>query len=649
VKKKEKMKTRKNRNINIVAFAIALLSLLALVGSAQAAADLNVTRIDVNRDIAYLRIADDRCTGEMAFGPTNHVGYKTQCNNISADITEGNGVDTGTFNVSFEVDGTEICNITTANLNGTSRRVWCNCSWYPLVGNYTIEVTVDCNNTVTESDEANNTLSRNVTANVHGLKGNHWQDGRSISKMQCYEQDTINLVYSVGDSETLGGYNNLWGTSLDYTANWTANDVSIPAGATIKLARLYVYYNFDRTPAQNVTDYFNLTFNDIPASPAAIYTDRKNPSGFGASGSSTCPMNSYNFKYGELAYNVTNEFNASGNNASLNNSQPQTDNHVSMSGMLLVVVYEHPSEPKRTICINEGFDMLKSGNYYNRHVGVTPEEATTYANFSGENILLSDVKKANLTTITNHGWAKTGDSGIYFNDDLLGTIGNYAGDTEIGIREDDILSLLQENDNTVTFRSIDSGGKYGGHWFEATNAFLVVYYPYSELHNGWNFVSTPKRLAEGHNTASIVFNESLIDTDGHSIYKYNASTGSWEQMGVDGKVGPLTGIWIYSNGTAEAPLVYDTFPRRLPPTKMLYAGWNAIGLSDTVSASANEALTSVEAKWSYLIGFDSVNQTYETSIINDATSEAHSETRLMYPTKGYWIYMTADGELAGIS
>lgn len=462
---------------NSVLFAIALLAVVALAGSAQALQpDLNVTRIDVNRDIAYLRIADDRCTGEMAFGPTDHVGYKTQSNNISADITEGNGIDTGAFNVSFEVAGTEICNITTPNLNGTTRRVWCNCSWYPLVGDYVITVTVDCNGEVEESDETNNTLSRDVTANVHGCKGNHWQDGRNISKVQCYEQDNINLTYSVGDSETLGGYGNLWGTYMNYTANWTADNLSIPDGATIKLARLYVYYNFDRTDAQNVTDYFNVTFNDVPVSPAVTYSDRKNPSGFGASGSKTCPMNSYNYKYGELAYDVTSGFNASGNKASLNNSQPQTDHHVSMTGMLLVVVYEHSGEPKRTICINEGFDMLKSGNYYNRSVGVTSEEATTYANFSGENILLSNIEKANLTTITNHGWAKTGDSGIYFDGNLLGQIGNYAGGTEIGIREDDVKALLQANDNTVTFRSIDSGGKYGGHWFEATNAFLMVEY-----------------------------------------------------------------------------------------------------------------------------------------------------------------------------
>lgn len=173
--------------------------------------------------------------------------------------------------------------------------------------------------------------------------------------------------------------------------------------------------------------------------------------------------------------------------------------------------------------------------------------------------------------------------------------------------------------------------------------------PCIQLQDGWNFISTPKRLADGHKDASIVFEH--VDTTEQSIFLYNAQTGGWGQMNETDKVKPLDGIWIHSNGTAEAPLVYDTNPLQLPPTKTLNAGWNAVGFSDTDSASANEALTSVEAKWSYLIGFDATNQTYETSIINNAADSggAHSETRLMYPTKGYWLYMTEGGELAGIS
>ncbi len=537
---------------------IAVFALVLVIGSAQALPDLNVSRIDVNRDIAYLRIADDRCTGEMAFGPTDHIGYKTQCNNISADITERGGEDTGAFNVSFSVNGTEICNISTSNLNGTTRRVWCNSSWFPLVGNYTITVTVDCNNDVNESDETNNTLSRAVRAVVHGLKGNHWQDGRNISKLQCFEQGTLNLTYSTGDSETLGGSSNLWGTYMNYTANWTVSDVPIPDGATIKMARLYLYYNYDRTPAQNVTDYFTLTFNTVPVTPAAIYSDRKNPSGFDASGfGGTCPMASYNFNYGEMVYDVTSEFNVSGNTASLHNTQPETDHHVSMTGMLLVVVYEHPDEPTRTICISEGFDMLKSGNYFNRPVGVTSEEATAYANFTDENILISDIEKAHVIAITNHGWAKTGDSGIYFNGNLLGTIGNYTGSTEIGIRENEVKSWLKANDNELSFQSIDSGGTDGGHWFEATNAFLVINYkgapasifdtdspanPYPSIMGRHTGTITPNRDI----TISKLYTYPCAGTGGHTEYiwiygdqidknaSWNGYREDWHNLSFDG-------------------------------------------------------------------------------------------------------------------
>jgi len=114
-------------------------------------------------------------------------------------------------------------------------------------------------------------------------------------------------------------------------------------------------------------------------------------------------------------------------------------------------------------------------------------------------------------------------------------------------------------------------------------------------------------------------------------------------------VSPLEGIWIYSTSTKELRPLFDPDPRQVPPTKQLSAGWNAIGFSDFTAASANSALTSVEDKWATLIGYDAVAQAYEVSIINNApASDNHSEIRLMYPWKGYWLYMTSAGELASI-
>jgi len=165
------------------------------------------------------------------------------------------------------------------------------------------------------------------------------------------------------------------------------------------------------------------------------------------------------------------------------------------------------------------------------------------------------------------------------------------------------------------------------------------------LVTGWNFVSTPKKLKDGHKTAQQVFGD--VNTDNHSIWVCTAPVG-WQALTSDNTVSPLTGIWIYSSGATEIYFAFDTNPISIPPTKQLYAGWSTIGFSDTQAAEANSALTSVESKWAYLIGFDSENQRYEDSIINNTTSGNHSESRSMYPGYGYWIYMTADGELAAI-
>jgi hypothetical protein len=168
------------------------------------------------------------------------------------------------------------------------------------------------------------------------------------------------------------------------------------------------------------------------------------------------------------------------------------------------------------------------------------------------------------------------------------------------------------------------------------------------LHTGWNFISTPKKLESGFNTVEQVFGE--VDTGGHSIWLYDAAADiPWGTgMSSSDEVEPLDGIWIYSTQEDTAYFVFDTYPQQVPPTKTLYAGWNAIGFSDTVSAPANSALTSVEAKWAYLIGFNAGTQESDISIINNTTEGTHDEGRDMEPGKGYWLFMTSDGELAAI-
>jgi PKD repeat protein len=164
------------------------------------------------------------------------------------------------------------------------------------------------------------------------------------------------------------------------------------------------------------------------------------------------------------------------------------------------------------------------------------------------------------------------------------------------------------------------------------------------LYTGWNFVSTPRILADGKNTIGTVF----VGVTDRPVYLYDAATGMWQILGNSSMFKPLDGVWIYSTGTKQAPLTFKNDPLATPPTKAVYSGWNAIGFSDVTPAAAKDTLQSVSAQWVSAIGFNAAAQSYESSIIKGG-SGSHADTNPMYPTKGYWLFMNADGTLAAIS
>ena len=160
------------------------------------------------------------------------------------------------------------------------------------------------------------------------------------------------------------------------------------------------------------------------------------------------------------------------------------------------------------------------------------------------------------------------------------------------------------------------------------------------LKSGWNFVSTPKTLADGMNTAGVVF--AGVDTAGRSIYLYNAENGLWESMTASSVVKPLDGIWVYSAGAKDIPLTFKSGGAATPPTKTVYVGWNAIGFSDVISKSAKSTLITVDdaprKTWASVMGWNAVSQGYESAITNtNPENTAH-----MQPTKGYWLFMNGD-------
>jgi hypothetical protein len=166
-----------------------------------------------------------------------------------------------------------------------------------------------------------------------------------------------------------------------------------------------------------------------------------------------------------------------------------------------------------------------------------------------------------------------------------------------------------------------------------------------ELYEGWNLVSIPRQLSAGNDTAASVFGD--VDTDGRPIYTFTSATG-FTPLGENETLEVLEGYWVYSTEDTTVQLNLSTNPVRAPAMKTLTPGWNAIGYSDLTERTADEALTSVEDSWVYVVGFDAENQNYRPALINNQTG-AQGENQRLSPTEGYWLFMGEDGRLAAIS
>jgi len=166
------------------------------------------------------------------------------------------------------------------------------------------------------------------------------------------------------------------------------------------------------------------------------------------------------------------------------------------------------------------------------------------------------------------------------------------------------------------------------------------------LSSGWNFVSVPKRLADGAGTAAIF---SDVNTDGHPIYRYAASNKMWQTLSATSAIVPLDAYWIYSKGNTNVPMNFSENPVATPSMKYIYEGWNGVGLANTQFASAHQMLFNVQDIWTYLQGFDADDQKYETTIIKGEESGTYSENRLCYPYSGYWVLVKSNGIMYALS
>jgi beta propeller repeat protein len=162
------------------------------------------------------------------------------------------------------------------------------------------------------------------------------------------------------------------------------------------------------------------------------------------------------------------------------------------------------------------------------------------------------------------------------------------------------------------------------------------------LNPGWNFISTPKVLASGFNTAKSLFGN--VDVGGHSIFSYNPRSKAWTTVGASTVINPLDAVWIYSTKKDAVYLYFTGDALQIPPTKKLNKGWNTFGVTSLNSVPAYNVLLSIRDNWVYVIGYDSSSQRFQNTIMNVPESAQSA----LYPGFGYWIYMSEEGDLAAI-
>ena len=236
---------------------------------------------------------------------------------------------------------------------------------------------------------------------------------------------------------------------------------------------------------------------------------------------------------------------------------------------------------------------------------------------------------------------------VQFTDLSTGSPTMWSWDFGDGVKEgmlaNPVHTYTKEGSYTVT---LSASNQYGSSDVECKSGYITVGnipgpVDSIQVYPGWNYISVPKKLAQGKDTASIFAN---INVDGHSIFQYDAITGKWQVMNPSSPVKPLDAIWLYSRGSDKVPLTYSTDPVQTPPTKELRKGWNAVGFTGVVPLQAKFTFLSVQDKWINCLGFNEGIQQYDEMII-----KGKNDDLLLYPYSGYWIFMSDNGTLAAVS
>ena len=345
----------------------------------------------------------------------------------------------------------------------------------PTDGKYRFIIRVDPEDRIVELDEDNNEL---ILYDILVFK----RLGYGGSYLKTYAKDEANggFIFKMGDRDGKGDpdqwYQGNFQNGNTYKTKW---NISLPADANIKIARLYLYWGFTKGYTQPTE--FNLKFNDYSPTQSPGYPDY-----------SDYPIEEgiekrNNYASGVYCYDVKDYITGS-DEATVTIRNLHGASYTCIAGMSIVIIYESDSGVLTKYWINEGADLLAARGGGTFFSSLSPDECTTKVFFDG-GVDFDGLSNATLITVVpwgNYGnelvdketytgtkWAGKKRNGLYFNSKELkdgAWICDYSWDS-VGIDERDVEEHLVKRDNVAEMQDRGDG------MMISANAFLVLRYP----------------------------------------------------------------------------------------------------------------------------------------------------------------------------
>jgi len=519
--------------------------------------------------------------------------FANESNNINATIKNNGTDDAGAFDVRFAVDGySEEVRIAGLAAGASEEVTVTDTTIRYADASVTITVIADCDGEVTELNETNNETVQAKTVVNNGYKSKSFA---GLPSLVLHEHATINgsIVYTVGNSSKV--------ELAPADTNTTGFDITIPGDATVKTARLYVYWYDSWYSVVHGDADLEVTFDGLLpfTTPDASYTDGK---GFG----------SYNYPKGSYAYDVTSAVSSGTDTYTVTIENTAANTNTTLTGQLLLVVYEDATKPEIEYWITEGCDLLKADSNY----CVSPEEAIAEVTFAGT---IGDIanKSASLMTVVAQG--NEAGTDLSFNAQLWEDVWQIpAGSSKVDIDNRDVTDYLLGNDNVVDFRDTGTQG------MQASNAILVVEekplveeYTFTvDFVTGYNMITMPLDDPSVI-TASTLANKIGINCT--EIVKWNSTTQEYVSYIPTWPVNNFAivggeGYFVNVNNPTSVEFCGEGW--NSPFDMSFVTGYNMMGMpvNDTSVTDASSLATKVGDNCTEIVKWNSTTQEYVSYI-----------------------------------